>query len=84
MVVIDEAHCISVWDMISGLPLGRIINLVRLLPAGLPVWPHHHCNQEGRGDVASQIGGNIKVLRGNLMRENFRLYVVKLIQRMKS
>ncbi len=79
MVVIDEAHCISVWGHDFRPAFRRIINLVRLLPAGLPVLATTAtATRKVEEDVASQIGGNIKVLRGNLMRENFRLYVVKV------
>lgn len=79
MVVIDEAHCISVWGHDFRPAFRRIINLVRLLPAGLPVLATTAtATKKVEEDVASQIGGNIKVLRGNLMRENFRLYVVKV------
>ena len=77
MVVIDEAHCISVWGHDFRPAFRRIINLVRLLPAGLPVLATTAtATRKVEEDVTSQIGGNIKVLRGNLMRENFRLYVV--------
>lgn len=79
MVVIDEAHCISVWGHDFRPAFRRIINLVRLLPAGLPVLATTAtATKMVEEDIASQIGGNIKVLRGNLMRENFRLYVVKV------
>ncbi len=79
MVVIDEAHCISVWGHDFRPAFRRIINLVKLLPAGLPVLATTAtATKKVEADVASQIGGNITILRGNLLRENFRLYVVKV------
>lgn len=79
MVVIDEAHCISVWGHDFRPAFRRIINLVKLLPTGLPVLATTAtATKKVETDVASQIGGNISVLRGNLLRENFKLYVVKV------
>ncbi len=79
MVVIDEAHCISVWGHDFRPAFRRIINLVKLLPTGLPVLATTAtATKKVEADVASQIGGNISVLRGNLLRENFKLYVVKV------
>jgi len=79
MVVIDEAHCISVWGHDFRPAFRRIINLVKLLPTGLPVLATTAtATKKVEIDVASQIGGNISVLRGNLLRENFKLYVVKV------
>ena len=79
MVVIDEAHCISVWGHDFRPAFRRIINLVKLLPIGLPVLATTAtATKKVEIDVATQIGGNICVLRGNLLRENFKLYVVKV------
>lgn len=79
MVVIDEAHCISVWGHDFRPAFRRIINLVKLLPKGLPVLATTAtATKKVEADVASQIGGNISVLRGNLLRENFKLFVVKV------
>ncbi|MEX0597534.1 MAG: RecQ family ATP-dependent DNA helicase, partial [Candidatus Paceibacterota bacterium] len=77
MVVIDEAHCISVWGHDFRPAFRRIITLVKLLPTGLPVLATTAtATKKVETDVATQIGGNISVLRGNLLRENFKLYVV--------
>ncbi|MBU2583976.1 MAG: RecQ family ATP-dependent DNA helicase [Bacteroidetes bacterium] len=79
MVVVDEAHCVSVWGHDFRPAFRRIINLVKLLPKGLPVLATTAtATKRVEQDIAEQIGGNITVLRGNLMRENFQLYVIKV------
>lgn len=79
MIVIDEAHCISVWGHDFRPAFRRIINLVKLLPAGLPVLATTAtATKKVEADIASQIGGNISILRGNLLRENFKLFVIKV------
>jgi len=79
MVVVDEAHCISVWGHDFRPAFRRIINLVKLLPKGLPVLATTAtATKRVEQDVAQQIGENITTLRGNLMRDNFKLFVVKV------
>ena len=79
MVVVDEAHCISVWGHDFRTAFRRIIKLVELLPTRLPILATTAtATKKTETDVASQIGGNISVLRGNLMRENFILNVIKV------
>ena len=80
MVVIDEAHCISVWGHDFRPAFRRIINLVKFLPAGLPVLATTAtATKRVEKDIAQQIGGNITTLRGNLMRDNFKLFVIKVL-----
>jgi ATP-dependent DNA helicase RecQ len=79
MVVVDEAHCISVWGHDFRPAFKRIINLVKLLPKGLPVLATTAtATKRVEHDVAQQIGNNILTIRGNLMRDNFKLFVVKV------
>jgi ATP-dependent DNA helicase RecQ len=79
MVVVDEAHCISVWGHDFRPSFRRIINLVNLLPKGLPVIATTAtATPRVEKDISDQIGGGIAVIRGRLMRENFRLYVIKV------
>jgi len=79
MVVVDEAHCISVWGHDFRPAFKRIINLVKLLPKGLPVLATTAtATKRVELDIAQQIGNNILTIRGNLMRDNFKLFVVKV------
>lgn len=79
MVVVDEAHCISVWGHDFRPAFKRIINLVKLLPKGLPVLATTAtATKRVEIDIAQQIGNNVLTIRGNLMRENFKLFVVKV------
>jgi ATP-dependent DNA helicase RecQ len=79
MVVVDEAHCISVWGHDFRTAFRRIIKLIELLPRQLPVLATTAtATKTTETDVAAQIGGKITVLRGNLMRENFNLNVIKV------
>lgn len=79
MVVIDEAHCISVWGHDFRPAFRRIIDLVKLFPKGLPVLATTAtATKRVEEDIAQQMGGNITIIRGNLIRENFNLTVIKV------
>lgn len=79
MVVVDEAHCISVWGHDFRPSFRRIINLVNLLPKGLPVLATTAtATKRVEADIAQQMGSNLTIIRGNLMRDNFRLFVVRV------
>lgn len=79
MVVVDEAHCISVWGHDFRPAFKRIINLVKLLPKGLPVLATTAtATKRVEQDIAQQIGNGITTIRGDLMRDNFNLFVVKV------
>jgi len=79
MVVVDEAHCISVWGHDFRPAFKRIINLVQLLPKGLPVLATTAtATPRVQSDIEKQMGGNLSVIRGNLMRESFRLFVINV------
>jgi ATP-dependent DNA helicase RecQ len=79
MIVVDEAHCISVWGHDFRPAFKRIINLVKLLPKGLPVLATTAtATKRVELDVTQQIGNNILTIRGNLMRDNFKLFIVKV------
>ncbi|MEA2074654.1 MAG: RecQ family ATP-dependent DNA helicase [Euryarchaeota archaeon] len=79
MVVIDEAHCISVWGHDFRPAFRRIIDLVESLPQELPVLATTAtATEKVAQDIIQQMGGNVKYIRGNLMRENFILNMVRV------
>ncbi len=79
MIVIDEAHTISVWGHDFRPAFRRIINLVKLLPENLPVLATTAtATKRVQEDIERQISGNMQTIRGELIRENFRLYVIKV------
>ncbi len=79
MVVVDEAHCISAWGHDFRPAFRRIINLVNLLPKGLPVLATTAtATKQVEADIALQMGGDLNIIRGNLMRNNFKLFVIKV------
>ena len=79
MVVIDEAHTISVWGHDFRPAFRRIINLVKLLPQSLPVLATTAtATKRVQNDIERQIGGRLTTIRGSLVRNNFHLYVIKV------
>ena len=79
MVVIDEAHTISVWGHDFRPAFRRIINLVKLLPLSLPVLATTAtATKKVQTDVEQQIGGKLTTIRGSLRRDNFQLFVIKV------
>lgn len=79
MIVIDEAHCISVWGHDFRPDYRRIINLVKSLPNNVPILATTAtATKRTEEDILRQIGDSMTVIRGNLMRENFELYVSKV------
>jgi ATP-dependent DNA helicase RecQ len=79
MVVVDEAHCISVWGHDFRPAFRRIINLVNLLPAQFPVLATTAtATKQVEKDILTQIGRDITCVRGNLVRNNFHLRVVRV------
>lgn len=79
MVVIDEAHCISVWGHDFRPAFRRIVNLVKLLPQNFPVLATTAtATEQVAKDIQKQIGNSVSLIRGNLLRDNFHLIVVKV------
>lgn len=79
MIVIDEAHTISTWGHDFRPSFRRIINLVQLLPKNLPILATTAtATKRVQHDIEQQIGGELMTIRGNLVRPNFALQVIKV------
>lgn len=79
MIVIDEAHTISTWGHDFRPAFRKIINLVQSLPNYLPVLATTAtATKRVQLDIEEQIGGQLSTLRGSLIRQNFRLYVIRV------
>jgi len=78
-VVIDEAHCVSMWGHDFRPEYRRIVNLVRLLPHEVPVVAvTATATPRVESDVREQIGEPFHLLRGRLMRPNLHLRVIRV------
>ena len=76
MVVIDEAHCISVWGHEFRPDYRRIINLVSSLPNNMPILATTAtATPKSQDDILQQMGAQVSLIRGNLIRHNFKLRV---------
>jgi len=76
-VVVDEAHCISSWGHDFRPAFRRIVNLIQLLPTNIPILATTAtATINVAGDIKNQIGGNIELIRGDLLRENLKLNVI--------
>jgi ATP-dependent DNA helicase RecQ len=77
MVVIDEAHCISVWGQSFRPNYRRIVNLIKLLPKNFPVLATTAtATPRVEADIIEQVGKDLIPVRGELMRNNIKLFVV--------
>lgn len=81
MLVIDEAHCISVWGHDFRPDYRRIINLVQLMPENVPILATTAtATKRVQEDIQKQMGSKCISIRGDLLRDNFNLKVITLSQ----
>lgn len=79
LLVIDEAHCISDWGHDFRPDYRRILPIVdRLSPKTSILGTTATANDRVIEDVREQLGANLEVIRGPLMRESLRLRVYRL------
>jgi len=78
LFVVDEAHCISDWGHDFRPDYRRMVNVLRQMPAGMPVLATTAtANNRVVRDVQEQLG-DIAVQRGPLVRESLVLQTLRL------
>jgi ATP-dependent DNA helicase RecQ len=79
LFVVDEAHCISDWGHDFRPDYKRITRILQGLPRNIPVLATTAtANNRVVKDVVSQLGRDIQVLRGPLVRKSLRLQNIML------
>lgn len=74
MLVVDEAHCISDWGHDFRPHYRLIANFVRFLPPNVPMLATTATADEPViRDVRDQLGGNVRLSRGELVRKSLHL-----------
>ena len=78
LMVVDEAHCISDWGHDFRPDYRRLVNVLRHMPANLPVLgTTATANDRVVNDVIAQLG-DIQVQRGPLIRHSLALQTLRL------
>lgn len=79
LFVVDEAHCISDWGHDFRPDYRRIVDIINILPSNIPVLATTAtANNRVINDIKAQLGENLVVSRGSLLRESLALQIVKL------
>lgn len=77
LLVIDEAHCISDWGHDFRPDYRRLVRVLDLLPAGVPVLCcTATANDRVVDDVTAQLGADFVPVRGPLARSGLRLHAI--------
>ena len=77
LLVIDEAHCISDWGHDFRPDYRRLVRVLDLLPAGVPVLCcTATANDRVVADVTAQLGADFVPVRGPLARAGLRLHAI--------
>jgi len=79
MLVVDEAHCISDWGHDFRPDYRRIVRIVDNLPANIPLLATTAtANDRVINDIKEQIGDDLFIIRGPLIRESLKIQVIKI------
>lgn len=79
LFVVDEAHCISDWGHDFRPDYRRIVQVLQQLPANIPVCATTAtANHRVVTDITTQLGSDLEIVRGPLVRDSVRLQTVPL------
>ena len=79
LFVVDEAHCISDWGHDFRPDYQRVTRILQALPPNVPVLTTTAtANDRVVTDVVSQLGSDLRVVRGPLVRKSLRLQNISL------
>lgn len=79
LFVIDEAHCISDWGHDFRPDYRRIVRILQAIPSNVPVLATTAtANDRVVNDIKSQLGQNIILQRGSLVRKSLKLQNIKM------
>jgi ATP-dependent DNA helicase RecQ len=79
LFVIDEAHCISDWGHDFRPDYRRIVRVLQAIPFNVPVLATTAtANNRVVNDVKSQLGQNIILQRGSLVRKSLKLQNINM------
>lgn len=79
LFVIDEAHCISDWGHDFRPDYRRIVRVLQAMPSNVPVLATTAtANNRVVNDIKSQLGKNILLQRGSLVRKSLKLQNINM------
>lgn len=82
LFVIDEAHCISDWGHDFRLDYCKLKEIIKVLPANVPVLATTAtANERVINDLKEQMGEDVAISRGPLTRESLHMQVLNLESR---
>ena len=84
LFVVDEAHCISDWGHDFRLNYGNLKKVVQTLPQNVPILATTAtANNRVVADLEKQLGEDVYISRGPLMRKSLAIQVLKMPTRME-
>ena len=79
LLVVDEAHCISDWGHDFRPDYRRIVRIVQAIPSNVAVLATTAtANDRVVHDIQSQLGHNIELQRGSLVRRSLKLQNINM------